>query len=127
MMPASSQYDATHLTSIVLMRFFGLRVIFWSSLFKEIPEDICVHSNTYYGLSEPQLPAVKWLSACSIYCELVHKKDTSGWHTAEQIESSNNLSPSVRDGTGPRVTGSAILTGSGRVPGQCFLCADPVL
>ena len=28
---------------------------------------------------------------------------------------------------GHRVTGSAILTGSGRVPGQCFLCADPVL
>ena len=34
---------------------------------------------------------------------------------------------SSRDITGSRVTGSAILTGSGRVPGQCFLCADPVL
>ena len=28
---------------------------------------------------------------------------------------------------GHRVTGSAILAGSGRVPGQCFLCADAVL
>ena len=27
--------------------------------------------------------------------------------------------PYIRDGTGSRVTGSAILTGSGRVTGQC--------
>ena len=56
---------------------------------------------------------------------------TGDWSSSKRRDSSfRYLSPEMEPGHGSpghRVTGSAILTGSGRVPGQCFLCADPVL